>query len=202
MASNCLQFFAIVGNASASTTEGKGWTDNQRIGADFFCDLKDLIDRVGGTGVGNLKSDLKHDLLEEGPVFATFDGICIGSDQTDSMFFEHAVVNELHGGIQGGLTTQCREKSIRFLSYDDLFDHGGRDRLDVGPVCKLRISHDGGRIRVYQHHLISLLGKSLAGLNAGVIKFASLTDDNRTGSDQEDFMNGSVFGHGETVKSR
>ena len=43
-------------------------------------------------------------------------------------------------------------------------------------------------IRVDQHHLVALLAKGLAGLGAGVVELAGLTDDDRPGTDEQDFV--------------
>jgi hypothetical protein len=74
------------------------------------------------------------------------------------------------------------------LDADDLFDVIAGERLDVGAVGELGIGHDGGRVRVDQHHLVALLAESLAGLRAGVVELGGLADHDRAGADHEDLL--------------
>ena len=82
------------------------------------------------------------------------------------MFLENSAMHELHGGIQRSLAAEGRQEGVRLLPLDDLFNHLRGDRLDVGPVGKLRIGHDRGRIGVHENHLVSLFGEGLAGLHS------------------------------------
>ena len=146
--------------------------------------------------VGHFQSDLDHDLLEERAILAPLDRLGIGTDKTHTILLKNSAIDELHGGIEGGLSTEGREECIGFLALDDLLDDLRGDRLDVGPVGKFRIGHDRGRIGIHQHHFVSLLSKGLAGLDTGIVKLAPLTDDNGACTDQQDFTDGSVFRHG------
>jgi len=58
-------------------------------------------------------------------------------------------------------------------------DNLGRDRLDVRAIGQFRIGHDGGRVAVDQNDLVALPPENLAGLGAGIIELAALTDDDR-----------------------
>jgi hypothetical protein len=53
-------------------------------------------------------------------------------------------------------------------------------------VRHLRIGHHRRRIGVDQHHLVSLVLQRLDRLNAGIVEFASLADDDRTRPDDQD----------------
>ena len=101
---------------------------------------------------------------------------------------ERAVAIQLHGGVQRGLAAHRRQNRVRFFAFENRFDHLRGDRLDVGAIGELRIGHDRGRIRVHEHDLVAFLAQRLAGLHAGIIKFAALPDDDRTGADQQDFV--------------
>ena len=56
------------------------------------------------------------------------------------------------------------------------------ERFDVGDVGGPRVGHDGGRVGVDQHDLVSQLPQGLAGLGAGIVELTGLSDDNRTGA--------------------
>ena len=62
-----------------------------------------------------------------------------------------------------------------------------RQRLDISDVGGLGIGHDRRRIRIDQHDLIAFLPQRLAGLRAGVIKFAGLSDDDWAGANDQNF---------------
>jgi hypothetical protein len=69
-------------------------------------------------------------------------------------------------------------------------------RLDVRAVGHARIGHDRGRVRIDQHDLVSLFAQRLAGLRARVVKLASLTDDDRARTNQQDFVDVVASRHG------
>ena len=58
-------------------------------------------------------------------------------------------MEEIHGNVECGLAPKGGKKSVRLLFDNNLLNDIGRDRLDVCPLGKLRIGHDGGRIGVY-----------------------------------------------------
>jgi hypothetical protein len=62
-------------------------------------------------------------------------------------------------------------------------------------VRHIRVGHDGGRVAVDQHHLISFFHQGLAGLGSGIVEFARLADHDGTRSDDEDFMDVFAFRH-------
>ena len=106
------------------------------------------------------------------------------------------VAAEFHGGIQRRLPAHRRENCVRFFPLDDGFNDLGCYRFDVGAIRELWICHDGRGIRVHQNDLVPFLAQRLASLNAGIIKFASLPDDNRAGPYQENLMEIVVPRHG------
>ena len=79
---------------------------------------------------------------------------------------------------------QEREHAVAWnictLARDDLFDEFGRNRLDIGRICGARVGHDGGGVRVDQHHAIAFLAQRLARLHPGIIELAPLANDNGT----------------------
>jgi len=55
--------------------------------------------------------------------------------------------------------------------------------LDVSPIGGFRVSHDRGRIRIDQDHLVTFLPQGLACLRARVVKLAGLSDHDGAGTD-------------------
>ena len=70
-----------------------------------------------------------------------------------------------------------------------------RDRLKVSAIGHVRIGHDRRRIGIDEDDPVSLLAQRLAGLGARIIEFASLADDDRPGSDDQDRGNIRPLGH-------
>ena len=70
------------------------------------------------------------------------------------------------------------------------------DGLDVGHISHVRVGHDRGRVAIDQDDLVTLFTQRLAGLCAGVIELARLTDDDRAGADDKNAFNVCTFGHG------
>ena len=94
------------------------------------------------------------------------------------------------------------QNRVRFFPLEDELDHFRRDRLDVGAISKLRIGHDRGRVRIHEHDLVAFFAQRLAGLHARVIKLAALPDDDRAGTDEEDFVKLIVPRHGQRERMR
>ena len=93
------------------------------------------------------------------------------------------------------MSAEGGEKSIGPLLDDDFFDGLGRDGLDVGPLRELRVGHDGSRVGIDQDDLVSFFAEGLTGLGAGIVEFASLSDDNGACSDNENFFDAGILGH-------
>src|SRR5262249_26965329 len=84
---------------------------------------------------------------------------------------------------------------------DDAGDDLRRDRLHIGGVGDVRIRHDGGRIGIDEDDAIALGLESLAGLRTRVVEFASLTDDDRPSTDDQDRRKIGSFWHCVTGKT-
>jgi hypothetical protein len=111
------------------------------------------------------------------------------------VLLEHAALGQRHGDVQRRLAAHRRQQGVRLLAFDDQLDELRRHRLDVGPIRDLRIGHDRRRVRVDQDDLVPLLAKRLGGLRPRVVEFRGLSDDDRTGADDEDTMDVSASRH-------
>ncbi len=112
------------------------------------------------------------------------------------MTLEGAHSIERHGQIDSGLPSDRRQESVGLLLDDDLLDHLGGERFDVGGVGKLRVRHDRRRIRVDQDDPVALSSQDSAGLGSRIVEFASLADDDGTGAENEDRMDVGTARHG------
>src|SRR5208283_3098746 len=125
--------------------------------------IKPVAQVVDESGARHLETDADHRVFEEQTVFGLLDGFKLGANQLDVIPLQNAGVGKIDGEIQCCLSADCWQKSelprvrlarkhLRF-NADNLFHVVVVQRLDVGAVGQLGIGHDGGRIRVHQHHL-------------------------------------------------
>lgn len=92
-------------------------------------------------------------------------------------------------GGQSGLSSQIRQNRVGAFLCDNLLQTLHIQRLDVGYIRDSRVRHNGRRIGVHQNNLIAKLAQRLARLRSGIIKLARLTNDDRTGTNNQYFMN-------------
>ena len=169
--------------------------------ADLAGELEPVFHVVDQRRLGHVEADLLHRVFEEEAVFGLLDGRDVGADQLHVVFFQHAAVGKFDRQIQRGLSADGRQhgktRARRHLALDadNLFQIFQRERLDISAVGRLRIGHDGGRVRVRQHHFVALGLERLAGLRAGVIKLRRLPNDDGPGAEDQNFRDVSAFGH-------
>ena len=102
---------------------------------------------------------------------------------------------KLHRKVQSGLAAKSRKKRIRTFATDDFRQRLCGKRFNVSTVGKIRVRHDGRRVRIDQDDFVAFGFQRFARLNTGVVEFASLTDDDRAGTDEHDFFEIFTFWH-------
>ena len=150
---------------------------------------------IGKPRPWRLEPDLLHRLAEQLAVLGLVDDLGAGADHLNAVLIEHARAVEAERGVERGLAAHGWQKRIRALLLDDLGDEVGRDRLDIGGVGDVGVGHDRGRVRVHQHDAIALFFQGLAGLSAGIVELAGLTDDDRARADDQDRLYVFALGH-------
>ena len=150
---------------------------------------------MGNATARRFQADAGHCLFELESILGLVDGRRRGADQRDVILGQHAFTIQIECAVQRGLTAHGRQDRIGAFFGDDAFDHLPGDWLDIGAVGHFRIGHDGGRITVDQNDAIAFLAQCLAGLRAGVIELASLTDDDRAGAEDENGFQIATLGH-------
>ena len=154
-----------------------------------------LVEGVGdGRGRG-VEADLGHGHLELLAVLGGGDGLGVGADQLDALALEHAALDQLHGQVERGLAAEGGQQGVGVLALDDLGQHVGVERLDVGGVGEVGVGHDRGRVRVGQDHPVALLAQHAAGLGARVVELARLADHDRARADEQDRRDVVAAGH-------
>ena len=150
---------------------------------------------MGDTGAGRTQADLGHRVLELEPVFGLVDSLGRSAYEFHLVLVEHAVAPEVERAIERSLPAHGRQDRVRAFLGDDFLHRLPGDWLDVGDVGSRRVGHDGGGVAVDQNDLVALFPQGLAGLHAGVVKLAGLTDDDGTGPDDEDRFDVCALGH-------
>jgi len=184
----------IVCEARAETAHRERGAHDERI-AQLGRTLEQVVHRVRDDAAGDVGSGVEHELLEDLAVLALVDRLEARADQLDVVLLEDAVVVQLDRGVQGGLSAESRKDRVRALLRDDRLDDLPRDRLDVRRVGEVGVGHDRGRVGVDQDDPDALFAEHAAGLGAGVVELAGLTDDDRAGADDENGVDVVALGH-------
>ena len=165
------QLFAVVGNAAARTTESERRADNDWK-SNFSRELEPIAQIVDESGFRNVEADARHRIFEQQPVFRHLDRAQLRADQFHSVLVQNTGIGKRHRKIERSLSTDSRQQSElpagRSLEFNanDFFQVLARQRFNIGPICKLGISHDGRWIRVRQHNFVALRLQRLASLCA------------------------------------
>ena len=191
---NGAEFIFIIYKAAAGTAHGVGGTKNYGI-TELIGNGQCFVYRVGNLAAGNLDAQSVHGLFEFDTILAAFDGIYLNTDNLDIILVQYTCLRQLGAEVQSGLSAQVGKECIRPFLLDHCSQSLHIKRFDVGYIRHFGICHDRCRIGVDQNDLISKASESLAGLCAGIIELAGLTDNDRSGADNENLVNVCPFRH-------
>ncbi len=189
------EFLHVVGDAAAGAPEREGRTNHGgeahlRLHGHGFGHV------VGDAGAGALKADAVHRLLEALAVLGLVDRFRRSADQLHVVLLEDAFLVQGHREVQGRLAAHRGQNGVGLFTGDDAFQNTRVERFNVGGVRGVRVGHDRGRIGIHQNDAVPLFAQRLAGLSAGVVKFAGLADNDRAGAENHDGFDVCTFGHG------
>ena len=182
------QLLPGVGDAAAGAAERVRRTDDDRQ-TDLTGEINRVLDRVNDLGGDDRLADLLHGVLEHLAVLRLCDGGRVRAEQLYAHLLEEAVLAQLHGEVQTGLTAEVGQQGVRVLLLDDLLNGLDGHRLDVDLVRHGLVGHDGRRVGVDQNDLQTLLAQCAAGLRACIVELGSLTDNDRAGAQYHYLMN-------------
>ena len=188
------ELFLGMRDAAAGAAKRKAGAQDARV-PHALDNGKGVFHRVGIAGARHLESNLGHGFIKELAILAALDGGQVATDHLDATFVENSSFCQVNGSVESSLTAEGGKQRVRMLTGDDLFQKLGSDGLNVGAVGQAGIGHDRRGIRVEQHDLVAVLLEDLAGLSARVVKLASLTNDDRTGANDEDTLDIGTFRH-------
>ena len=186
-ACDLLEFFGIERGSAACSTESKARADDRRV-ADLLDDLFCLFPSVSKSAFGRLNADLVHRGLKKLAILAHLDRVDICADQSYSVFLKYAFLVEFDREIQAGLAADGRQDGVRPFFFNYRGESLDRKRLDVGPVGDLGIGHYRRRIGVYENDRKAFLFECSTGLRSRIVEFAGLSDDDRSGTNDQDLL--------------
>ena len=184
----------VVGKAAARAAERERRAQHDRI-ADGRGRGLGLLEVVGDLRRDDRLADALAELLELLAVLGTADAVAVRAEKLDLALLEHALLLELHRQIQAGLAADARDDRVRALLAQDTRHILQRQRLHVHLVRDGGIRHDRGGVGVDENDLVPLLLERQARLRAGIVKLSGLTDDDRAGADDHNFLQIRSLGH-------
>ena len=170
------QFFFIIGKAAAGAAQGEGGPQNHGVANAQGRGLG-FLDGVGDLGGDDRLADGQAHLLKQLPILRPLDGGAGGAQQLYPALLQDALLLQLHGKVQTGLTADAGDDGIGTLITDDFRDVFQRQRLHVHLIGDDGIRHDGSGVTVAQHHLVALFLQGQAGLGSRIVKLRRLTND-------------------------
>ena len=176
-----------MGDTAAASSQRVRRTEHYRV-ADLVRKCKAVLHIFHDKGRCHRLADLLHSRLELQTVLRLLDGLRCGSDETHAVCLQEACLLQLHGKVQSCLSSQCGEYAVRLLLQDELLYHLNRQRLDIDAVRDVLIRHDGRRVGVQQNDLKPFLLQGTARLCSRVVELCCLSDDDRTGTDDQYFL--------------
>ena len=197
---NTVEVFLVEGQTGTQTAHGERRANNDRK-TELCNSLMDFFHVVADAGTSGLATNLGDDVLEHLAILTALNGRNISTNQLDIVLLQNALAVQLNSCVQSSLATESCQDSVNRVALcsflgQDLFDVLGFNRLDIGGVCELRVSHNRCRVGVDQRDSQALFAQHAASLGAGVVELAGLTDNNRAGADNQYVVDVCTTWHG------
>lgn len=192
---NETKFLFVIGNASAGSAQSIGRTDDDGI-FEPFCDGHTLFHRIGNIGRHAGLMDFFHRLLEQFPVLRTIDGIQLRTDELDAVTSEESRFCQFAAHRQPRLTAEGSQKTVGLFFDNNSFETLFRERFKINLVRESVIRHDRRGVGVTEHYVYAFAFEYAAGLRTRIVELCGLSDDDGSGTDNENFFNIASFRHG------
>ena len=174
-----LQLVNVVDHTAAGAAHCISRTENYRI-FELFSYLYSLVNAVSYLASGHTDAELTHSVFELDTVLTTLDSIHLYTNDLNAVLFKYTGLIQLRAEVESGLSAEVRQECVRTLLVDYLGKSVKIQRLDVCDISNIGVRHDSCGVRIHENNLISQLTEGLAGLGAGIVEFAGLSDDDRT----------------------
>ena len=184
----------MIRKSTAGPAQRKGRPQDDRI-ADGLCCGKTFLNTPGNGRWDDRLVQFLAQLLKFLAVLRTADALRVRPQKLDLALIENALLVELQGEIEPGLTADSRNDRVRPLIAAYPGHILQRKRLHIYFVSDRVISHNGRRVGIGKNDLIAFLLEGKAGLGSRVIELGSLADHDRSRADNKNLMNICPFWH-------
>ena len=185
----------VVDHRRTSTAKRVGSSDAKGV-AKFLGHLFAFKEALGRGLWRHRHVDFAHQLAKSLSVFRDVDGLRVHTNHAHVVLLPNAHLFALNGEVQRCLTAHCWKHRIDVgVLFENGDDRLGLEWLEVNVVRDDRIGHDGRGVGIDQGDFDALFLKAARSLASRVVKFARLSNDNRSASNDEDRLDAVVFGH-------
>ena len=155
----------------------------KRVGGphhDRITDLGGGPDRGGGVGHGDAARRQNADFVQafhkQRAVFRVLDGLHRRSEYAHFVFGQYPRAVERDPAVEGGLSAEREEESVRFFLLDDFRNKFRRYRQEVCRVRHPFARLDGGDVGVDERGGDAFFAQGFQGLGTGIVEFPGLPD--------------------------
>ena len=180
-------FIAVMRNAAACTAQCISRADDDRV-SDLICESNSRFQVFENFRFRNRLMDFFHSFLKEFSVFCMLDCMERRAEEFYIILVQHTCISKLYCHVKADLSAKRGKKGIRTFSLDDFRYEWERNRFDIYTVSNIYVGHDCGWIAVDKNNFHAFFSKRAAGLCTSVVKLCSLSDDNRTRANDENFF--------------
>ena len=173
----------IVAEAGTQTAERVCRADDDWV-AQFGCHNFGVLHGGYRMALYGLYINLVEFFDEFFAVFGVDNRLHGSSEHLDVVFFEHSALVQLHSAVQGRLTSECQQYSLRAFAFDDLLDEFGRYGQEVDAVGYVLRGLNRRDVRVDEYGVDTLLFESFERLGAGIVELSRLADFQRSRTEQ------------------
>ena len=195
------KFFAVIGDRTAGAAERERRANHHGI-AQLVAQAQGILRVVHQRRCRHVETHLAAGVLEPQPVFGDFDGAQRRANHLDVILFQNAGLGQLDGEIQSRLPADGGQERIRPFEFDNFFQIGFGEGLDVGAVGELRVGHDRGGVGIHQNDFVALGAQRLARLRARIVELAGLADNDRPRADNQNLLDVFALRHAYSAISR
>src|SRR3712207_5502588 len=164
-----VQILVVVDDLHPPSAENIGGTYDDRV-AKLVRDLPGLVGAAGGPEAGMRDAELGQKPTEARAIFGKVYGIGGGAE------YLHAIFLQLAGELQGTLSAELEDQTLRTLAVDNLEYVFGSEGLEVEPRRGVVVSRDSLRVGVDHHGVVASLLEGVARVYAGVVELDALPD--------------------------
>ena len=144
------------------------------------CCSNSLFHSLTSTARRNLHVDLVQFLDKKVTVLRIHDRLHACAKHTHTVLLQNTIQIERRTDIESGLTTPSQHDAIRTFLLDNLLNKIWSDRQEIDLVGNTFAGLNSCHIGVYKHRIDAFLTQCLQSLTARIVKFASLTNLQRT----------------------